>query len=654
MAERAHYEPDPVVRSGRGSERAFAEVVAGRASRRDLLKAAGLAAGAMAVPAPRLAEPGPDLGFEPIQATLEDAFVVPKGYVAAPVLRWGDPLDPASGPAWSGEAPSAEDQARAFGYNCDYVGFFPIEEHDGRVVRGVLGVNHEYVNPELMLPKPGEEGFSAEQLATLREAVGFSVVEIRLGPDGKWAPVPGSKLSRRITLSTPHEIRGPGRGSKILATKADPAAETIRGTTANCAGGTTPWGTFLSGEENFQDLFANSESVQDPALAAAHERYGIQKRKSKYALEKLEARFDCSQEPNEPFRFGWVVEIDPFEPSRPPCKRTALGRFRHEGSTTHVTRGGRLVQYSGCDARFEYVYKFVASKPYVAGDREANRDLLDEGTLYVARFDEDGTGEWLPLVHGQGPLTQENGFADQAEVVAKARMAGDLLGATKMDRPEDIEVNPANQKVYIVCTNNTERGKEGKEGPTPSNPRPSNRHGHIVELTEAEDDHTSTKFEWELFLVCGDPADETTYFAGYDKSDVVAISCPDNLAFDQAGNLWIATDGQDSALKVNDGLYAVPVEGAERGKLRQFLSVPSGAECAGPCFTSDFRTLFVSVQHPGEGGRYEAQTSHWPDGHGLPRPTVMAVRAEDGSVIGGKAGLARRDALRGLAAWLRR
>lgn len=650
MSERAHYDPDPVVRSQAGKGLDFAVVVKGRASRRDVLKFAGATVGALAAtPVAAVASAGPasDLGFAPIQATTEDAFIVPQGFVAQPVLAWGDPIDPSKSQPYPGTPLSAEEQARRFGYNCDYVGFIPLKEEDGTVSRAILGVNHEYVNPEIMAPKPEGGSYSDELLASFREAVGFSVVEIELA-DGRWRPVEGSKLSRRISLSTPHEISGPGRGSAILATSADPDATTIIGTMANCAGGTTPWGTFLSGEENFQDSFAGVGAVTDPKTKAAHARYGVAE-KSEFGLERIDPRFDCAQEPNEPFRFGWVVEVDPFDPEWAPRKRTALGRFRHEGSTTHVTKGGRLVQYSGCDARFEYVYKFVASKQYDPDDRLANRDLLDEGTLYVARFDDDGTGKWLPLVHGQGPLTEENGFADQADVVVRARMAADAVGATKMDRPEDIEVNPANQKVYVVCTNNTDRGKEGKEGANQSNPRDANRHGHIIELTEADDDHAATEFQWELLLVCGDPSDPTTYFAGFDKSQVAPISCPDNLAFDQGGNLWIATDGQPRSIQVNDGLYVVPVEGPERGKLRQFLSVPRGAECAGPCFASDFRTLFVSVQHPGEGGSFEAQTSRWPDGTGAPRPTVMAVRAEDGGIVGGKFGTARRDALRGLA-----
>jgi secreted PhoX family phosphatase len=653
MAKRAHYEEDPVIRSDGGVGDYFGRIVGRRFSRRALIHSAAVAAATAAVTRGR-AVPGPaaDLGFRPIQATKADEFIVPEGFEAKPLLKWGDPIDPAAGPAWTGGLMKAQAQSQTFGYNCDYIGFVPLEEKDGRIVRGILGVNHEYPNPEIMWPKPGPEGRDRDQLEAIVESVGFSVVEIEMGEDGFWKPVPGSKLSRRVSLSTPHEITGPARGATLMRTKAHPDGATAIGTTSNCAGGTTPWGTFLSGEENFQDWFGNAEAVTDPKVKASHGRYGVAKKKSDYELENFEPRFDCAHEPNEPFHHGWVVEINPFDPNSKPKKRTALGRFRHEGATTWVTGESRLVLYSGCDARFEYVYKYVASKAYTP-DVPRENDLLDDGILYVARFDEDGTGQWLPLVFGAGPLTAENGFEDQGDVLVRTREAADLLGATKMDRPEDIEVNPVNKKVYVVCTNNSDRGAAGKPEPDASNPRTQNKHGHIIELTEAGDDHAATKFAWELFLVCGNPEDESTYFAGYDKSDVAAISCPDNVCFDQAGNLWIATDGQPRAIEVNDGLYAVPVEGPERGRLRQFLSVPRGAECAGPCFTDDFRTLFVAVQHPGEGGSYEALTSHWPDGTGVPRPTVMQVRAKDSSAIGGKPGASRRDALRGLAAMLR-
>jgi uncharacterized protein len=261
---------------------------------------------------------------------------------------------------------------------------------------------------------------------------------------------------------------------------------------------------------------------------------------------------------------------------------------------------------------------------------------LDAGTLYVAKFNDDGTGEWRPLVFGQGPLTPANGFASQAEVLINARGAADRLGATKMDRPEDIETNPVNGKVYCVMTNNNQRTAAQVDAP---NPRANNVHGHIIELTESDDDATATTFTWEIFILCGDPNNpaDGTFFAGADPSLVSPISSPDNIAFDSKGNLWIATDGQPSTLHKNDGIYVVPVDGTERGFLRQFLSGPVGCELCGPEFASDFTTLFCAIQHPGEGGTLEKPVSTWPDGTTPPWPSVIAVVKIDGGTIGGGA-----------------
>ncbi|MBM3493592.1 MAG: DUF839 domain-containing protein, partial [Armatimonadetes bacterium] len=242
---------------------------------------------------------------------------------------------------------------------------------------------------------------------------------------------------------------------------------------------------------------------------------------------------------------------------------------------------------------------------------------------------------WLPVIHGRGPLTEENGFRSQADVVIDARIAADLLGATKMDRPEDIEVNPVNSKVYVVCTNNVDRGTEGKADPDRPNPRARNAHGHIIEITEAGDDHAATTFRWDLFMVCGQPDDPATHFAGFDKAQVSPISCPDNICFDARGNLWIATDGQEKALGRRDGFYAVPVAGPERGRLMQFMETVEGSEVCGPEFTPDGKTAFLAIQHPGEGSTFARPSTRWPDGSGPPRPSVIAIQAENGGAIGG-------------------
>jgi secreted PhoX family phosphatase len=390
----------------------------------------------------------------------------------------------------------------------------------------------------------------------------------------------------------------------------------------------------LTAEENFHQYFANADLLPaDDPRKAVHARYGLPKAASERLWERYHERFDISKHPNEPFRFGWVVEVDPYNPHAVPMKRTALGRFKHEGATVVVAPDERVVVYSGDDERFEYVYKFVSAGHVDASQREANIGLLDEGTLYVATFHDDGTGQWLPLVFGQGGLTPEHGFASQAEVLINTRGAADVLGATKMDRPEDIETNPVNGKVYCLMTNNTQRTAAQVDA---ANPRANNRHGHIIELAEDGDDPTSVTFTWEIFILCGDPAnpDDDVFFAGFDPALVSPMSSPDNVVFDNAGNLWISTDGQPSTFKKNDGVYAVPVEGPERGYVRQFLSGVPGGEMASLIFTPNNHTLFCAVQHPGEGSVIENPSSTWPDGTTPPRPSVIAVVKEGGGVIG--------------------
>jgi secreted PhoX family phosphatase len=344
-------------------------------------------------------------------------------------------------------------------------------------------------------------------------------------------------------------------------------------------------------------------------------------------------RFDISKEPNEAFRFGWVVEIDPYDPTWVPVKRTALGRIKHEAANTVVASSGKVVVYTGDDERFDYIYKYVSDGLVNTRDRLANRTLLDQGTLYVAKLNDDGTGQWLPVVFGQGPLTKENGWRNQADVLIRLRQAGDALGATKMDRPEDIEVNPVSGKVYVALTNNTLRGTEGRATIDKANPRAANAHGHIVEIAEDGGNHSRLTFTWDVFLLAGPAGDETRYFAGYPKEQSSAISCPDNVAFDSRGNLWIATDGQPAAIKVNDSIHAVATEGPERGLSKQFLSAVAGSEVASLFMMADDSALFVSIQHPGEGGSLAAPTSAWPDG--LARPGVVVVTRNGGGKIGG-------------------
>lgn len=602
------------------------------------LPAAAVTAAA-AGPETPLAKRDTRLQFQAIKASTKDAIEVAPGYKSSVLIKWGDPLFSDS-PAFDPMAQTAAAQARQFGYNNDWMDYYPLPAHDIENPRhGLLAVNHEYTNPELMFQSYG--GFAnqtAEQTEIELEAHGLTVVEVMRDSAGNWSCVQGSRYNRRVTATTPMEVTGPAAGSDWLKTTADPTGRRVLGTLNNCAGGKTPWGTILSGEENFHQYFSNRARVESAAAQRVHTTYGMPAGNGEYPWARHQERFDMAKEPNEAFRFGWVVEFDPYQPQSTPKKRTALGRMRHEGCTIQVAQNGQVVAYTGDDERFQFAYKYVSKGKYNPFDRFANNSLLDEGTLYAAKFNADGTGEWLPLVFGQGPLTAANGFANQADVLVNTRGAAALAGATRMDRPEDIETNPVNGRVYIALTNNTQRTDRDKDA---ANPRANNRWGHIIELTEDDGDHTSTKFFWEIFLLCGDPeqASHGAFFAGYDPKQVSKLACPDNIAFDSKGNLWISTDGQPGTLGVNDGVYAVPTDGAERGYVRQLVSAVPGSETASLVFNSDDSVLFVAIQHPGEGGRWtlnESQlVSKWPDGRGPNKPAVIVVtKAEGNPVVG--------------------
>lgn len=581
-------------------------------------------------------------------------------------------------------------------------------------------VNHEYTDEQLMFAGVADEegagNITDEQKRIAMMAHGISVVQVRrVGRTGQWRPTHERDRNRRITTETEFELTGPAAGSEYLRTSTDPEGRTVRGTLNNCAGGITPWGTTLHGEENFNQYFGASAPITDAGQVAALERYGVSAEDAPTRRwETVDPRFDLAAEPNEVNRFGWVVELDPYDPTSTPKKRTALGRFKHEGANIQIDRDGRVVAYSGDDERFDYIYKFVSKKRYRKGEgrrtREHNMTLLEEGDLYVARFtgdspaaeidgsgalpsdgEFDGTGTWVPLVEDGRSMIPGK---DVAWVLTFTRLAADRLGKrldadgepvlddagneivddpskvpTKMDRPEDIQVNPVNGRVYAALTNNSRRGTEGRPGADEANPltrsyayaeaeegveasfaeQPGNNNGHVIEWEE-RGSAAGTEFSWRIFLLAGDPERPETYFAGYDKSQVSAISCPDNLEFDPAGNLWISTDGNVLSTRnqeagttglvgANDGLFAVPTEGPERGHLKAFLTVPIGAECSGPMIPADGTSVFVSVQHPGEttGSTLLTPSSTWPEHRaegGYPRPSVAVVFRHDGQRLG--------------------
>lgn len=616
--------------------------MARRLSRRDFLKGALASATVVYFPIirhqrnPPAPSPTAGLSFLPIAGHAADRISVADGYRAELLLAWGDPILPGA-PPFDPERLTPEAQALQFGYNCDYVGFLPLPRGAGSPHHGLLVVNHEFTDPRLMYREfdltPGK--VSARKVAVQLEALGLSIVEVHTDQDGRWQVVSDSPYNRRITGTTPMLLTGPAAGHKLLRTSADPTGRQVLGTLANCSAGKTPWGTILSAEENFQDCFGRMDDLNpgDPRYPI-HARYKLTRRDTKVGFEQVHDRFDVGKEPNEPCRFGWVVEVDPYDPTWVPRKRTALGRFRHEGAATTVAPTGQVVLYSGDDTVFEYVYKFVSAKAYHPRDRAANRDLLDEGTLYAAVFHANGTGSWVPLVVGVGDLVRRNGFTDQGDVLIKTALAAELLGATRMDRPEDIEVNPVSGKVYLALTRNALRGTEQNWGVDKANPRPMNHWGHVIELVEQDGNHAGRRFTWSIFLLCGDPADSSTFYAGFPKDQVSAIACPDNLTFDLHGNLWIATDGQRLSLGMNESLYAVPTTGPERGRARRFFNGVPGSEITGPEFNPNNDTLFVAVQHPGDEGSWAAPTSQWPDGRQPARPAVVVIQAEDGRRIG--------------------
>ena len=624
----------------------FGDIMTAALSRRRMLQATAVvgAAGAAATlvgnrpahAAPPTAAPG--LRFSPIAPSTADAVVIPQGYEQNVVIRWGDPIL-AGAPTFDPLHQSAKAQRGQFGYNNDFLGFLDLDS-----TTKLMMVNHEYTDEYIMFPAYDPANPTREQVEIAWAAHGLSIVAVNSGKGrdkkgGPVTPIVGHGHNRRFHTQTPFTLTGPVAGHPLVQTPADPSGTTALGTLNNCSGGLTPWGTWLTAEENFNQYFANADLVTDPTTKKRLARYGVAGTASERKWERFDDRFDLTKSPNEVNRFGWIVEIDPFDPTSTPKKRTALGRFKHEAANVRVAADGRIAVYMGDDERFDYFYKYV-SKGVVdnsgtAAGRAHNATLLDDGTLYVARFSGnspaseidgtgklpsdgqfDGTGQWIKLA--SGTTSYVPGMTAE-EVYLFTRLAGDAVGATKMDRPEDVEPNPVTGTVYVALTNNTKRTAADE-----ANPRTANKHGHVMEVMEDGNQPAAETFTWNVFLLCGDPNDPSTYFAGADKSKVSPISCPDNVTFDKYGNLWISTDGNQ--LGVHDGLYGVATEGKYRGEVRQFLSVPTGAETCGP-WVADER-VFVCVQHPGEtdGASFEAPSSHWPDGgSAIPRPAVVGV-----------------------------
>jgi len=594
--------------------------------------------------------------FSEVEAGVDRTHHVADGHSSEILLRWGDPVFE-DAPAFDPRHQSVEKQLRQFGYNNDFIGFVPL---NGEATRGLLCVNHEYTNEEVMFPGIGRQdrrdfaGMTRELAEIEMAAHGATIIEIERSGD-TWKPVLASRYNRRITpLSTEMTVDGPAAGHARLKTAADRSGRRVIGTLNNCAGGITPWGTYLMAEENFHGYFW-TDRKDDKGKRLKKGLGGVQKESyERYGVPALwhnwgqyHDRFNVDKEPNECNRFGWVVEVNPSDPGSTPVKHSALGRFRHEGAECILSADGHAVVYMGDDARFDYLYRFVSAGTFSQDDRSANMTLLSDGTLSVARFDEDGTMTWLPLVFGEGPLTPENGFESQADVLIDARLAADLLEATPMDRPEDVQPNSTTGRVYVMLTNNHKRKPDQVDA---ANPRPKNWLGHIIELIPPAQNHTAVSYEWEILVKCGNPK-----IAGVDAQWHPDTStdgwfvAPDNCAIDGDGRLWIATDQGKKWRRTGraDGFYGLETDGDLRGQPKLFFRGPVGCEICGPCFTPDDETLFLAVQHPGTDGTkyfegfnrvstFEDPATRWPDFDDAmpPRPSVVAIRKPGGGKIG--------------------
>ncbi|WP_265533438.1 PhoX family protein [Pseudomonas saponiphila] len=575
------------------------------------------------------------LGFTGIAAATSDSITLPPGYKSSVLISWGQPLaknGPAFDPSGNGTAQAQEVQ---FGDNNDGMSLFafPDDRH-----RALMAINNEYTNYRYLYPHGGLPQ-SAEDVRKAQASEGVSVIEVQ-HKNGQWQFVQGSRYNRRIHGNTPIRLSGPAAGHDLLKTAADPKGKKVLGTFQNCANGKTPWGTYLTCEENFTDCFGSSNAEQK--FDAAQKRYGAVVASKEINWHLHDPRFDLAKNPNELNRHGWVVEIDPFDPQSTPVKRTALGRFKHENAALAQTRDGRAVVYMGDDERGEFIYKFISRDQINHRNPKANRDLLDHGTLYVARFDAGdgnpdrpkGQGQWIELTHGKNGIDASSGFADQAQVLIQARLAASVVQATRMDRPEWIVVSPKDGQVYCTLTNNVKRGEDGQPVGGP-NPREKNVYGQILRWRTGNDDHGALSFTWDLFVVAGNPG----VHAGQPKGGSSNITpenmfnSPDGLGFDQAGRLWILTDGDYS----NSGDFAgmgnnqMLCTDPQSGEIRRFMVGPVGCEVTGIAFAPDQKTLFVGIQHPGENGG-STFPEHLPNGK--PRSSVMAITREDGGIIG--------------------
>lgn len=551
--------------------------------------------------APAGAAGAPLVGFAPVRLAEGGGPnpAISSDYRYSVTIPWGAPLEP-------GGPPGAADPERRVGIGHDGMTFFPLADGAEGNRRGLLAINHEFGSNARVLGKPMPE--SAAETRAAQAAIGASIVEIAESEFGVWRAAP-SRFARRIHPNTPVEFSGPAAGSPLLAT---PSGAPPAGTLNNCADGATPWRTWLTCEENFPHYFGARGAF---AADSRQARYGLKGGRSRYGWEAFDPRFDLSDpaHANEANRFGWAVEVDPFDPAALPVKRTALGRFKHEGAAVVVGAGGRAVVYMGDDERFGYVFKFVSADDWEAM-RARGESPLDRGTLYAARFDPGGAGVWLAL-DAADPAVRRAGLATQAEVLTFARLAADAVGATPMDRPEWAAAAPDGH-IFLALTNNSARRRADAANPMAPNPD-----GHILRWRDAGGP-TGRAFAWEIFRAAADTHGTEESFAD-----------PDGLRADPDGRLFIETDGGQKDGLNNQLLVADTRTGAVR---RLFTGVP-GCEITGLAATPDRRTLFVNVQHPGDGDPALTNfpvANPVPDGIAAPRDATVVITRKDGGVVG--------------------
>ncbi|MGB7317221.1 MAG: PhoX family phosphatase [Planktotalea sp.] len=560
-------------------------------------------------------------GFEQVAANTLDTITVPEGFEWKPLTLWGDPLwsdVPAFDEATRGTAAS---QARAFGDNNDGMSVFNLHG------KTLMVVNNEYTNRKLLWGnRPDAQPETDDDIEKGMMAHGVSVFQVT-PVDGDWQVMLDSDLNRRITPRTEMDLTGPAAGHDLMKTAADPTGTKALGTWNNCGNGETPWGTYLACEENFNGYFSAEDEAHE--VSAELKRYGVSSKDWGYGWAKVDERFDVSKNPNEPNRAGYVVEIDPFNPTSTPKKRTALGRFKHENAEVVIAANGKVVVYMGDDERGEFLYRFVSNGIYTpTGSTEG---LLDDGVLSVAKFNDDMTGVWLEL-------TPETTGMSAAEISIHTRMAASKVGATTMDRPEWVAANPAKVEAYVALTNNKNRGVKPNAGGDDTsangvNPREANNYGQIARWVPDAADHTAKGFIWDLYALAGNPDVHSDAYAGSDNINAGNMfNSPDGLLFDDNGLLWIQTDGAYS----NEGDFAgmgnnqMLVGDTVTGEIRRFMVGPKECEVTGMCWSPDRRTMFVGIQHPGE-----KSGSHFPHGGDtLPRSGVFAISRKDGAVIG--------------------